>query len=140
MRNIKFRVWNIEYNIMFYPDKYHSLFFRQGGEEPDFWQMRIEKMPLKICDNKSGILMQYTGLKDKTGKEIYEGDILKSITLDNKEHFQDVYFKEGAFCLRTGFDTTLGVHLYKRRIIAHEVVGNIYENPELLDSESLNNV
>lgn len=69
-------------------------------------------------------LMQFTGLKDKNGKEIYEGDILEYVERDwNKLKDLtvrcDVVFEDGAF--KPSIDPENS-----------EVIGNIYENPELL--------
>lgn len=74
------------------------------------------------------ILMQYTGLDDKNGKEIYEGDIAKYENMIGK-----IMFFNGSFIL-SDFEETeeweLGV------INAEiEVIGNIYENRELLGGE-----
>jgi len=71
-------------------------------------------------------LMQYTGLKDKNGIEIYEGDIIKflgynALTEGNKEYISKVYFKDGEFKNTANYYTE-----------SREVIGNIYENPELL--------
>ena len=79
--------------------------------------------------------MQYTGLKDKNdkGKEIYEGDIVKCLFYNNLniliEKVLFVVFKNGSFGVSDGkgfkvfeSDTTKSV----------EIIGNIYENPELL--------
>lgn len=76
-------------------------------------------------------LMQYTGLKDKNGKEIYEGDILK---LDSWTSNQQVVFDEGGFCLAgkdTGFTSDIH-YIHHAGIPQATVIGNIYENPELL--------
>ena len=78
-------------------------------------------------------LMQSTGLKDKNGKEIFEGDILKS-----NKYITSVFYENGAYCVkfRRTPNTTVIMNVisfikkYKTRI-----VGNIYENPELLEAE-----
>jgi uncharacterized phage protein (TIGR01671 family) len=72
-------------------------------------------------------LMQFTGLLDKQGKEIYEGDIVKTIN----EHIGIIEFFYGVY--RTNEDDgkirVLGIDIAQSNI---EVIGNIYENPELL--------
>jgi uncharacterized phage protein (TIGR01671 family) len=80
-------------------------------------------------------LMQYTGLKDKNGKEIYEGDILKYqllyITGDEEpdtytEYTEEVIFEDGQF--------TVEVMPLFVACEWGEVIGNIFENPELLQT------
>lgn len=80
-------------------------------------------------------LMQFTGLKDKKGKEIYEGDIVLADWLDGGE-IQDevkpyeVYFDTGFSIKLESFDYYS--HLIDPESMYLEVIGNIYENPELL--------
>ena len=77
------------------------------------------------------VLMQSTGLKDKNGKEIFEGDILKS-----NKYITSVFYERGAYCVKFSRtpNTTVTMNVisfiekYKTKII-----GNIYENPELLE-------
>ena len=78
-------------------------------------------------------LMQSTGLKDKNGKEIFEGDILKS-----NKYITSVFYERGAYCVKFSRtpNTTVTMNVisfiekYKTKVI-----GNIYENPELLEVE-----
>lgn len=106
MREIKFRAWLKKSSI---------------DDEP--WMVG----PFDLTqDNRwifehEPILMQYTGLKDKNGQEIYEGDIVKG-GFSGKNF--EVIFKEGSF--------------YAREMLLYginpecKVIGNIYENPDLL--------
>lgn len=71
-------------------------------------------------------LIQYTGLKDKNGVEIYESDVCKVIYTDGWE-LGIVEYEKGTFYV---IDNSLGMN-YDRI----EVIGNIYENPELLEIE-----
>lgn len=84
------------------------------------------------------ILMRSIGLKDKYGQEIYEGDILKIQTSDfyskkiNDEYKGIACFSRGGFFVLTdGYHTDFC--LWGKSTGTMEVIGNLYENPELLD-------
>ena len=88
-------------------------------------------------DIKRFELMQYTGLKDKNGAEIYEGDILST---DLSRPYLIVEFRNGAFMYqchdggRNYYDFMEPANEgLKFNTKYHEVIGNIYENPELLE-------
>ena len=124
MREIKFRAWHkgkkIIGNVLGIDILHKEIFF--SNEDVDCYEH---------VDFKNIELMQYTELKDKNNKEIYEGDIVK---LRNNHGLGVVkYYDEwGAFVVeyvKSKPLVVLGMSYYKEDI---EVIGNIYENPELL--------
>lgn len=71
---------------------------------------------------------QYTGLKDKNGKEIYEGDIVKTVNWETPI-LAVVIFSEGLFRIKDpSFSSSFEIDRYRL-----EIIGNIYDNPELLE-------
>ena len=79
--------------------------------------------------------MQYTGLKDKNGKEIYEGDVVRA----RSKYIDAVYvvYWEARSCQFRCYSPKSGKQYDKTHdmLWADEVIGNIYENPELLEVE-----
>lgn len=74
-------------------------------------------------------IMQYTGLKDKNGVEIYEGDIVRNI---GYLHPAEVIYEAPSFMVgENGMLRDIDLNLYDRL----EVIGNIYENPNLLSQD-----
>ena len=117
MKEIKFRVWDNDLEIMSYSDSEIFIMFSNNGICIGY------EINDEIDDYE---LMQYIGLKDKNGEEIYEGDIVKFFeykVIDNIVLPEEIVIIKD---IREGCDT-LGPSQYM------EVIGNIYENPELLD-------
>lgn len=101
-REIKFRAW-----------------VKKGGAMADWETITKECDRFSLLKDQNFIFMQYTGLKDKTGKEIYEGDIL-----DIKYNYIGkvaVIFKRGEY------------NISRYNLDKCKVIGNIHENPELLE-------
>ena len=127
MREIKFRAWHTAKQKMSPTFSLEEIYLRGGdGYAASLWRERSNL-----------IIQQYTGLKDKNGKEVYEGDVI-CIVKDNvvdvidgwertepQGEFYEVVYKNGAFWV--------GDELIWEWVKDGEVVGNIYESPELLE-------
>lgn len=98
-REIKFRIWDIENKEML---KVQELDF-----EPTFYGGRIAIRPDQYndyFDTEDMILMQYTGLHDKNGKEIYEGDLVQQLDIKENGIIEYKYGQFGIKCLGMFWD------------------------------------
>jgi len=138
MREIKFRAWDRTNKIMLIDkDLWIHIYPQKDIKEdsvsniPDY---HIGEQPNDVSyDARTDLeIMQFTGLKDKNGKEIYEGDICQCE--DDKVFIE---FSDGAYWFmynkNDGFtyDWAIANSQWSDKDI--EVIGNIYENPELLE-------
>ncbi len=84
------------------------------------------------------VLMQSTGLFDKNGKEIFEADILKCTSFDGSFWYETVSWDStlaGFATLQNGYDATAISYITDSKAITIEIIGNIYQNKELLEGE-----
>lgn len=116
MRTIKFRAWSPKWKKMVYPDSKYTI------------DVHTETIWEDFSDDESAELMQFTGLLDKNGKEIYEGDIVIHKNYPTKMYIGWDIAKCQFRCFLTGLDSSESING-----LQDEIIDNIYENAELLN-------
>ena len=110
-REIKFRAWD---NI----------------QKKMFGDLKVIYLPQK--EEYGTFLMQFTGLFDKNGKEIYEGDVVK-FNNEGEDKQSQIYWDSDAWSFK-------GKYYYGEVVVSWsdvEVIGNVYKNPELLSPNQI---
>jgi uncharacterized phage protein (TIGR01671 family) len=131
MRTIKFRAWNIANEIMSVPFDINT----------PVENIMYHSIPARDSDLE---IMQYTSLKDKDGKEIYEGDIVEVDGGADEKPRMPVHFKNGCFVITwKNPQNELKYRMHDAELKYYidmdfcslKIIGNIYENPELLEGK-----
>jgi uncharacterized phage protein (TIGR01671 family) len=136
VREIKFRGWLTKLKMMFSAEEMATdqltllttgQFINVSGAHT--WESQIHPVDKFIP-------LQYTGLKDKNGKEIYEGDII-AVDLEDVDKLENMEVKWCEDCCGFTFgtkDNSASPNFYGKSNYCAEIIGNIYENPELSEA------
>jgi len=147
MREVKFRAWHNHLERMFMPA------FKTWNGGVEVWRDNKQQTAvIDLCgetDSEDVYLMQYTGLKDKNGKEIYEGDIVKILYTDwssctgchksPQEHMDAIAKIKVVVWSVNGFYVSHKVDGYTESMEPGrhgfiEVIGNVYQDSHLIDN------
>jgi hypothetical protein len=114
MREIKFRMWSKDVNRYWY------------DPENVYVCLKLSKMPEYKGLYDDMVWQQYTGMKDKNGVEIYEGDIIRGMM-----YFGPAGFHESSVIIK--WDNEQGYQWNYWKLDSIKIEGNMFENPELLE-------
>ncbi|MCF4964644.1 hypothetical protein H8S88_04725 [Streptococcus sp. GS001] len=139
----KFRAWTKIGKRMFFSDDILAIDYENKeivAQQVCFESGLAVERDIYCCDFDELELMQSTGLFDKNGKEIFEGDVI-AIEVDDTETpinarvFQNSKIGVLMFHVFEDNEDVPMVELLEDNSVAFEIIGNIYENPELLEVE-----
>lgn len=123
-RVIKFRAWNKRKSAMYLsPNEIHHL-----GSWFD------AHLPGSLADVDNIVIMQFTGLSDKNGNDIYEGDIMSyTSSLNGRTYFGRVIYTGGLFALSQRYPNGISDEIeYLFTRTHYEIIGNVFDNPKLI--------
>jgi uncharacterized phage protein (TIGR01671 family) len=123
MREIKFRAWNEEDKRF---DNYNLAIEADGS----IWSIGGEVYPI---DKDKYVISQYTGLKDRSGVEIYEGDIVRGTERWNQNTVFEIKYEILENCGDCFTDDGIGFNFHMNKPDVVKVIGNRFQNPELLE-------
>lgn len=136
MRDIKFRVWDKEYDLMYEDVGIIGNRLILEYELDEDWEEIDQTCYVDIDETNEEYfkIMQYTGIKDINGKEIYDGDVIQDIT-DGVKGIKGVISWSDAKLMYLFENKSLRIGLELCRLYGPEleIIGNIYENPGLLE-------
>lgn len=127
MREIKFRAWDVHFGEMVGPNYLGDHWIFECDSDG---MSLVRETDDEVCANYTtveSVFMQFTGLTDKNGVEIYEGDI----TRHDRGYIWSVIFEDNESRFALKCKAPLIRPLFKDRALNLEVIGNIYQNPEL---------
>lgn len=129
MRPIKFRAWD-KFEEEWIDD---PIIDGQNGKMMGF--SLLDGSFLRHYSDDQITLVQYKGLKDKNGTEIYEGDILRHFSIKKKELYQVKWDEHNASFHIIQGDGGFAMFTTSEGFFPYVVIGNIYKNPELLEDK-----
>ncbi|SDH70736.1 phage uncharacterized protein TIGR01671 [Aneurinibacillus thermoaerophilus] len=149
MREFKVRAWDKERKVMVYPDQIYpkgqyqivlyDICANANGLALQHFDTRTkyehdgDQFSVPDWEDVESCFMQYTGIKDRNGREIYEGDILEY----KKLSFRDDGHERGFVEYNEYAEWSVNNWLLNRICRRAEVIGNRFENPELLEEQNV---
>jgi len=126
-RSLRFRVWDKIGREWLFPNPNMADWSGGGKNSICFWCYKDTGLGVHSLSTGTVEITQFTGLTDANGVDIYEGDIV-----ENGNHRGDVRFGNGMFYINPVIELRPGEPRYMGSLYWGEVIGNIFESPDLL--------